>query len=151
MIKVLFSFFLLISFSLFAECREKNDLVFLQLKKSLQAVQKLNSEIDLSPAGSDKRLNYILKKDQKIKDMQDLLYVDVLQKKISSLDPRACDKLLVVKKLLEIGDLMKESLNKGLVSEFENEMSSLELLFNPTGVCPKKGKNPRRYKVEKYL
>ena len=148
--KVLVIFILGVT-SLFSECSERPDLFFLQIEQSLQQVQKINKDIQTSPEGSDKRLTLIIRKEEVVGTMQKELYVQILQKKISSLDPRACDKLLTVKKLLESLDQIKNSSDNKLVGEFENELSSLKLLLNPAGVCPKEGKRPRKYKVEKYL
>jgi hypothetical protein len=144
-------FFLIAMFSLFSECKEKLDLFFLQIEQNLNEVQKINKDIGAAPKGSDKRLTLIIKKEEIIGSMQGRLYTDILQKKISSMDPRACDKLLVVKKLLESLDQMKGSSDNKWADEFENILSSLKLLLNPSGVCPKEGKRPRKYKVEKYL
>lgn len=137
--------------SLFSECGDKPDLFFLQLEQNLEEIQNINKEIQTNPSGSDKRLVLILRKEKVIETVQGELYTNILQRKITSDDPRACDKLLVFKKLLESLNRIKMNIDNKWIEEFENELASLKLLLNPGGVSPKEKKRPRKYTVENYL
>ncbi len=140
----------LIGSSLWGECKEE-DLYFSELRNSIKKIEEINDKINKSAIDSDQKVISIVEKNQTVDQIQQIFFKQFIQNTLSSKDPRVCDKLLSVLKLLELSNMMKQSSDKESISNFEEELINLKQLLSPEGVCPKIEKNPRRYKIDEYL
>ena len=140
---------LILTSGLFAECKERELVVFRILEEQVDRIKKIDDHM-----GVDKSLEKIadvIEREGIISKMQDTIYGDIFQKMLSSQDPRVSEKLLSILKLMEISNQMKKNIDSGLMGSFESEVDNLKLLLQPQGVCPKMEKRPRKYNIEKYL